>query len=118
MQLYLKNWLSPELLYELRLIRCETFIRCACLQVVGLGKCLEALQELESALEGENGTFHAKQCDITVESDILETFKWIEDTLGPISILINNASILKPTSLKGKFSTIKFDDEAVHLYLK
>ncbi|KAF2894675.1 hypothetical protein ILUMI_11497 [Ignelater luminosus] len=37
--------------------------------------------------------------DMTVEDDILNAFKWTKDNLGPIHILVNNASVLRNTTL-------------------
>lgn len=68
---------------------------------MGLARRIEVLEEMANSLEGEKGTFHPKQCDVTNEEEVIKTFQWIEETLGPISILINNAGMLKPTTLKG-----------------
>lgn len=45
------------------------------------------------------GKLHAIKCDVSVEQDILDAFKYVTERLGPISILVNNAGISKPTTL-------------------
>ncbi|KAF5290417.1 hypothetical protein FQR65_LT11594 [Abscondita terminalis] len=68
--------------------------------VVGLARRFDMLEELGSSLAEESGTFHARQCDVSNDEDIFATFEWIEETLGPVSILINAAGVLKPSTLK------------------
>lgn len=58
------------------------------------------------------------KADITKESDLLEAFDWIKTNLGPIHILINNAGILKAsTLLEGNTETWKatFDTNVLSL---
>lgn len=43
--------------------------------------------------------YYSVQADLTNEDDILKTFKWIEQDIGPVSILINNAGIMVESSL-------------------
>ena len=38
---------------------------------------------------------------MTIESDIIAAFKWIKDTLGPVSVLVNNAGVSQPNTLIG-----------------
>ncbi|KAF5299622.1 hypothetical protein FQA39_LY11537 [Lamprigera yunnana] len=68
--------------------------------VVGLARRISVLEELASTLTDEKGTFYPRECDVTNDEEIFSTFEWIEDTLGPISILVNAAGVLKPTTLK------------------
>ncbi|XP_031342027.1 farnesol dehydrogenase-like [Photinus pyralis] len=67
--------------------------------VVGLARRIEALEELEASLTHEKGTFHPKQCDISNDDEIFAVFEWIEESLGPVSIIINAAGVLKPATL-------------------
>ena len=38
---------------------------------------------------------HARACDVTVEEQVVESFKWINDTFGGVDVLINNAGTLE-----------------------
>ncbi|KAF5290416.1 hypothetical protein FQR65_LT11593 [Abscondita terminalis] len=69
------------------------------INVVGIGRQTKKIEEQAETLSDEPGKLHALYCDLTDEQQILDAFKWIEDTLGPISILINNAGLLIPTTL-------------------
>ncbi|KAF2896700.1 hypothetical protein ILUMI_09476, partial [Ignelater luminosus] len=69
------------------------------LKVVGLARRKDRIEELSKRLEGKKGKLYACQVDMTQEEDILKAFQWIKDTLGPVHILINNAGILRTTSL-------------------
>ncbi|XP_078042414.1 farnesol dehydrogenase-like isoform X2 [Augochlora pura] len=61
-------------------------------QVVGLARRFDKLQEVARQL-GKN-KFYPVQCDVTKESDILRSFKWAEEKLGGVDILVNNAAVI------------------------
>lgn len=69
--------------------------------VVGIDLVENNLSEFEKKLKSllPNVNFHGVRCDLTDENDIVDTFKWIEEHVGPISILINNAVIATGTML-------------------
>ncbi|XP_018565970.1 farnesol dehydrogenase-like [Anoplophora glabripennis] len=69
------------------------------LQVVGLDKREEKIDELSQKLTGKKGKLHPVRADLTKEKDILEAFKWVKDNLGPVHILVNNAGVIKLGSL-------------------
>uniref|UniRef100_A0A2S2Q317 Dehydrogenase/reductase SDR family member 11 n=1 Tax=Sipha flava TaxID=143950 RepID=A0A2S2Q317_9HEMI len=71
--------------------------------VVGLARRIIRLQELKTAMEENNmvGKFYPLECDLTNENDILKAFKWIDDNLGGIHFLINNAGIVRISSIMG-----------------
>ncbi|XP_044260590.1 farnesol dehydrogenase-like [Tribolium madens] len=69
------------------------------LHVVGLARRKSRIEALAQKLSSDN--LHALKCDMTLETDILEAFKWIKATLGPVSILINNAGLSQPNTLIG-----------------
>lgn len=48
-----------------------------------------------------SGKFHAKQCDITIENNVIETFDWIKSTFKSLHILVNNAGFLKMNKIEG-----------------
>ena len=60
-------------------------------------------QELSKSLESAPGKLFAVKCDVSNESDVLAVFKWVEDKLGGVDILINNAAVATDTSLTGKW---------------
>ncbi|XP_063929840.1 dehydrogenase/reductase SDR family member 11-like [Zophobas morio] len=45
------------------------------------------------------GELYALKCDMSEENQILEAFAWVKENLGPISVLINNAGFIRPTTL-------------------
>ncbi|KAJ3651878.1 hypothetical protein Zmor_017884 [Zophobas morio] len=71
------------------------------LQVVGLARRKERIDELSQKLLRCKGKLHSYKCDMTIESDIIAAFKWIKDTLGPVSVLVNNAGVSQPNTLIG-----------------
>lgn len=71
------------------------------LKVVGLARRKERVDELAAKLSGLKGKLYSFKADMTVESDIIAAFKWTNENLGPVSILINNAGISQPNTLIG-----------------
>ncbi|XP_017780971.1 PREDICTED: farnesol dehydrogenase-like isoform X2 [Nicrophorus vespilloides] len=77
----------------------EIFERITRILVVGLARRVERLEESAKALVGKAGKLHAYRCDITKKEEVINAFKWITCTVGPISILINNAGVSRHTTL-------------------
>lgn len=69
------------------------------LQVVGLARRLDKLQDLETQLQNRPGKFHPVQADITNEDDLNRAFAWVKNNLGTLHILVNNAGVAKPATL-------------------
>ncbi|KAJ8932619.1 hypothetical protein NQ314_014549 [Rhamnusium bicolor] len=69
------------------------------LQVVGLARRKERMEQLAEKLAGKKGKLYPIKTDLSKEEDILNAFKWVKENLGPIHILINNAALNKSTSL-------------------
>ncbi|KAJ8932631.1 hypothetical protein NQ314_014561 [Rhamnusium bicolor] len=69
------------------------------LQVVGLARRKERIEQLAEKLIGEKGKLFAIKTDISKEEDILNAFKWVKENLGPVHILVNNAGIGVPKNL-------------------
>jgi NAD(P)-dependent dehydrogenase (short-subunit alcohol dehydrogenase family) len=71
------------------------------------------LQSLENSIKNDvaitdtpkrdqRGIFYPKVCDITNERAVQDVFVWVDDALGGVSVLVNNAGIIIRTSLLGK----------------
>ncbi|XP_063929792.1 farnesol dehydrogenase-like isoform X2 [Zophobas morio] len=58
---------------------------------VGLARRPELIQEHAKTLNNKKGKLYAIKRDLRKEEDIQGAFKWVEDNLGPVHILINNA---------------------------
>ncbi|EFA05017.1 farnesol dehydrogenase [Tribolium castaneum] len=69
------------------------------LKVIGLARRVERVEELAADLADQPGELFAVACDLTKEESILEAFKWVIESVGPVHILINNAGLTKATSL-------------------
>ncbi|XP_055536152.1 farnesol dehydrogenase-like [Wyeomyia smithii] len=68
--------------------------------VIGLARRVERVEELKKDLPASvKGSLHAAKCDVSKEEDILKTFAWIEKKFGGVDVLINNAGILRDTTL-------------------
>jgi NADP+-dependent farnesol dehydrogenase len=68
-------------------------------QVVGLARRSELVEELAKKLTGKKGQLHAVKADVSNEEDVVKAFKWVEDNLGHVHILINNAGVAKENFL-------------------
>lgn len=70
------------------------------LVVVGLARRENRLQELKAELPADQAArFHYRKCDISDEQQVIDTFAWIEKTLGGTDVLINNAGIVRHTAI-------------------
>ncbi|KAK3921864.1 Farnesol dehydrogenase [Frankliniella fusca] len=61
--------------------------------VVGVARRLERLQALAAKLAGQPGRLEALQGDVSTAEGVKRIFKWVDDNLGGISVLVNNAAI-------------------------
>lgn len=61
--------------------------------VIALARRKEKIDETVKEFDGERlkGKIHTYKCDVSSLESIKDTFKWIEETFGTISILVNNA---------------------------
>ncbi|XP_065082199.1 farnesol dehydrogenase-like [Ochlerotatus camptorhynchus] len=76
--------------------------------VVGLARRVERVEALKSDLpDSIRSQLHAVKCDISKEEDILQTFKWVEEKLGGVDVLINNAGVARQMYLLEKGNTQK-----------
>ncbi|KAF2894272.1 hypothetical protein ILUMI_11904 [Ignelater luminosus] len=69
------------------------------LQVVGLARRKNKIDELANNLSDKPGKLYSIATDVCKEKDITEAFDWIKNNLGPVHTLINNAGVVKRTTL-------------------
>lgn len=65
---------------------------------MGIARRLYRLEELSKKLDGKDGKLYPLQTDMKKEKNILKAFEWTKKNVGPISILINNAGIVRKNS--------------------
>lgn len=63
------------------------------LQVVGLARKSDKVEEIAKKLSGATGKLYAYKANITNEEEVLNAFDWIVRNVGPVSVLVNNAGI-------------------------
>lgn len=74
--------------------------------VVGLARRNNRINELKKNLPISSlNNLHALKCDVSKEEDVVNAFAWVETNFGCVHVLINNAGILRTTSLVAKFNT-------------
>lgn len=66
---------------------------------MGLARRIDRIEERAKSLSGKKGKLYGVKVDITKEKDILDAFKWIEQNLGPVHILVNNAGCAPESTL-------------------
>ncbi|XP_063929717.1 farnesol dehydrogenase-like [Zophobas morio] len=62
--------------------------------VVGIARRTELIEKRAKELSDKIGKLYAFKVDLTREDEILSAFKWVEDNLGHVHVLINNAGFL------------------------
>ncbi|EDS43376.1 3-oxoacyl-[acyl-carrier-protein] reductase 1 [Culex quinquefasciatus] len=69
--------------------------------VVGLARRVERVEALRNGLKDQaiRKRLHAVKCDVSKEEDILRAFRWIEEKLGGVDVLVNNAGVLRDVKL-------------------
>lgn len=61
--------------------------------VVGCGRNLEKLEELGETLKDQKGAFHAVQCDVSREDQVVAMFNKIKEDHGGVDVCVNNAGL-------------------------
>lgn len=69
------------------------------IEVVGLARRVEVVEEKAKQLEGKRGRLYAVKTDMRSEEDIVNAFQWIDENLGHVHILINNAGVTFESNL-------------------
>lgn len=83
--------------------------------VAGLARRVEKIKELEQGLEECSGKLHAVECDVSKEESVISAFAWVQENLGPASVLVNNAGMTKESSLIGNSLNLNVFDIVVNL---
>ncbi|KAH8397490.1 hypothetical protein KR222_007913 [Zaprionus bogoriensis] len=79
---------------------CTRLLVAAGLQVVGLARRTDRLEQLHQSLPADQRKrFHQRACDVSTEGQVNSAFEWIEQQLGGIDVLINNAGIVRDGQL-------------------
>ncbi|XP_056630808.1 farnesol dehydrogenase-like [Diorhabda sublineata] len=69
------------------------------LNVVGIARRKDRILESVKNSGEQNGKLYAVQADLTKQEEIIQVFDWINKNVGPVSILVNNAGIVRKTNL-------------------
>lgn len=86
------------------------------MKVIAVARRIEKLQKLAADVQQNyNAKLHTVRCDVEKEEDILEVFKWAEEHVGGVDVLINNAGVLSLMSLSGDFFLIKQNKSSTFL---
>lgn len=78
--------------------------------VAALARREERLMELKNSLPPSlKDKMHPIKCDVSIEADVVRAFKWVDDHLGGVHVLVNNAGIVRRSDLtkRGNTSDIK-----------
>ncbi|XP_017056857.1 farnesol dehydrogenase-like [Drosophila ficusphila] len=68
--------------------------------VVALARRDKVLKDIKSSLPADQAArFHFRPCDVSKEQEVVDAFAWIDKTLGGADVLINNAGIVRNTTL-------------------
>jgi len=80
------------------------------INVIGLARRMVRLQKLRDQLRNEKGNVIPIKCDVSDKASIDAAFEQIEDRVGKLHILVNNAGILTSDEI---FNDYKKSDEVM-----
>jgi len=63
-----------------------------------------------------SGRFFTVACDLTNETDILNAFKWIDENIGGIHFMINNAGIIRISTILSKIIIMNLQGKNICIY--
>ncbi|KAJ8913708.1 hypothetical protein NQ315_007425 [Exocentrus adspersus] len=69
------------------------------LKVVGMARRKERIEALAATLDGKPGKLYAYKVDMTQQDEILQAFRWVQENVGPVHILVNNAGLSRKTTI-------------------
>ncbi|XP_030569408.1 farnesol dehydrogenase-like [Drosophila novamexicana] len=68
--------------------------------VVGLARRENQLQLMKANMAADQALrFHYRKCDVSVEQQVIDTFAWIDKTLGGADVLVNSAGVMLHTEI-------------------
>ncbi|XP_012142103.1 farnesol dehydrogenase-like [Megachile rotundata] len=67
--------------------------------VAGLARRVDKIKELAQSLEECTGKLYAVECDVSKEESVSAAFTWVQENLGSVNVLVNNAGMTKESSL-------------------
>lgn len=53
-------------------------------------------------LSSEQGTLHPLVADLSREEEVRRVYQWIDDNVGGVTVVVNNAAVLSLAPLQGK----------------
>uniref|UniRef100_T1H1D4 Dehydrogenase n=1 Tax=Megaselia scalaris TaxID=36166 RepID=T1H1D4_MEGSC len=66
----------------------------------------QRLNELKDSLPAElRENVYPIKCDVSDEADVIRVFRWVDEHLGGVSVLVNNAGIVRQTLLTKEDNT-------------
>ncbi|KAG8232938.1 hypothetical protein J437_LFUL018546 [Ladona fulva] len=75
------------------------------MNVVGVARRVERVQELESSLSGAKGKLYPLKGDVTKEEDVKKIFDYVRQKFGAVHVLVNNAGLSREVPMAGKTIT-------------
>lgn len=70
------------------------------MNVVPLARREDRLNELKNSLPDElKNKIYPIKCDVSNEADVVRAFKWVDDNLGGVHVLVNSAGIFRCSNL-------------------
>ncbi|XP_026466757.1 farnesol dehydrogenase-like [Ctenocephalides felis] len=76
------------------------------MKVVGVDLQTEFMEKNAEMLDKtKGGELHPRQCNVTMEPQVLDTFAWIKKSFGGVDVLVNNAGIIRMNMLTNPKNT-------------